>query len=108
MEGLVLNTKEFTLDFVDYSQPCLMVRITGAIINMQIPKHLPRGFQSIRSGLESGDLTGSLRFCFFFYHQAAWGDLCFKPWKIHEAFKSPDRSLCWLLRAWVWGEQTRG
>lgn len=61
VEGFVLNIREFALDFVGYSsQPCLTIRITGAIINMKIPKHLPRGFQSTRPGLEFEDLTGSL------------------------------------------------
>lgn len=45
VEGPVLNIKEFTLDFVGQcSQPCLMIRISRAIVNMQIPRHLPWRF----------------------------------------------------------------
>lgn len=59
VEGLVLNVKEFTLDFVGCSsQPLLMTRIDGATVNIpMIPKHLPRGFQSIRPGVEFEYLT---------------------------------------------------
>lgn len=59
VEELVLDIKEFILDFVGCSsQSRLMIRTTGATVNIpKIPKHLPRGFQSVTPGVEFEYLT---------------------------------------------------
>lgn len=60
VEGLTPNIKEFTLDFVDqYCQPCLLINITRATVNMKTSKPLPRRYCSFWSGMEFEYLTCS-------------------------------------------------
>lgn len=77
-----------------------MIRITGATVNMQIPKYLPRRFWPLRSGLEFEYLTCSLD---DFYHQGVWEIPSLGLGKAGK--QSFDGSPCWLLRMWICREQ---